>query len=426
MRKTFGRPKKALPAQESNATMGPASRPSEAPPAMDASTKSTAPAGSEPVAAPPAKRRGTFPAVLWTVGLIAVAAGAIGAARPFWFPKLEEGLRAAAQDPRVVEIDDRLKALEDSVRTSAGAATQNLEAERGRLTERLTILMERINALESTSQSLRKMVSATVPPADAQRAEIALRELYQRLSELEQDSQKIEPLSQRVARLEESDTTVVKREAELRALGGRSEKINGLVDVLGARLDDLEKTTGAGVADSRAETVVLAVGQLREALKFSAPFTYELHALNAVAGDGSAVAGALKFLRPHAEKGIPTLEELRERFDKVASDIARAKIKLEGEGWIARAVNQLAALVSIRRVGDAAVFEGVEGAVARAEASLKRGDLNASISEVEALDGADVKTAAPWLAAARARLGAEQAMAKVHVHAISLLSRPDR
>ena len=429
-----GRP--AAAAKESTAAADSAGRPFETPPAMDAAANSTAggeatagaAAEARPVAAPSAKPRGTFPAVLWTVALIAVTVGAVYAARPFWFPQLAKGLRAAVEDPRVVEIDDRLKALEDTARTraEAGAAIQDMEAERARFTEQLTVLMERINALESTSQSIRKMVAATVPPADAQRAEEALRELSQRLSELERGGQEIEPLSQRVARLEEGDATVEKREAELRALEGRSERIKGLVAGLGARLDDLEKITGAGVAEGRAETVVLAVGQLREALKSSDPFVNELQALGAVAGDGLGVADALDLLRPHAEKGIPTLEELRARFDKVASGIARAAMKLEGEGWVARAVNRLAALVTIRRAADEAALDGVEGAVARAEASLKRGDLKASISEVEALDGAAAETAAPWLAAARARLAAEQAMAKLHVHAISLLGRSAR
>ena len=391
-------------------------------------TASADTAAAMPAAVPPAKPPSTIPAVLWTVAVIAVAVGAVYATRPFWFPYFAESLRMAVEDPRVVGIDYRLKALEDTARTraEAGTAIQDLEAERARFTERLKVLMERMDALENTSQSIRKMASATVPPADARRAEEALRELSRRLLDLERGGQEIEPLSRRVARLEEGEATVAKREAELRKLEGGSEQLKGLVAGLGARLDNLEKTTGAGVAGGRAEAVVLAVGQLREALKSSAPFVNELQALRAVAGDGLGVADAFQLLQPHAENGIPTLAELRARFDKVASDIARASIKLEGAGWMARAVNRLAALVTIRRAADEAALDGVEGAAARAEASLKRGDLEASIAEVGALDGAAAETAAPWLAAAHARLAAEQAMAKLHVHAISLLGRPAR
>ena len=426
--------KKATEATEATEATAPvaASRPIETPTAMDAAADSTAGGDATasadttvamPAPVPPAKPPSTIPAVLWTVALIAVAVGAAYATRPFWFPQLVDSLRAAVEDPRVVGIDGRLKALEGMAltRAEAGAAIQDLEAERARFTERLKVLIERIDALENTSQSIRKMVSATVPPVDAQRAEKALRELSRRLTDLERGGQEIDPLSQRVARLEEGEATVAKRQAELRQLEGRGEQLKGLVAGLGARLDTLEKTTGAGVAEGRAETVVLAVGQLREALKSSAPFVNELQALRAVAGDGLAVADAFDLLRPHAETGIATLQELRARFDKVASDIARASMKLEGEGWMARAVNRLAALVTIRRTADAAALDGVEGAVARAEASLGRGDLEASIAEVGALDGAAAEMAAPWLAAARARLAAEQAMAKLHVHAISLL-----
>jgi hypothetical protein len=392
-------------------------------PSMAGGEATASAAAAMPAAMPSVKPPGTFAAVLWTVALIAVTVGAAYATQPFWFPQLAESLRAAVEDPSVVGIDDRLKALENIARTGAdaGEAIQDLEAERARFTERLKVLMERIDALENTSQSIRKMVLATVPPADAQRAEEALRELSKRLSDLEQDGQEIEPLSRRVARLEEDDVTVVKRETELRELEVRSEQLKGLVAGLGVRLDDLEITTGAGVAEGRAESVVLAVGQLREALKTSAPFVNELQALHAVAGQGSAVADALQMLRPYAEKGIPTLEELRAGFGKVASEIARASMKLEGEGWVTRAVNRLLELVTIRRGAGEANLEGEEGAVARAEASLNRGDLDASIAEVAGLDGQAAETAAPWLVAARTRLAAEQAMAKLHVHAISLL-----
>ena len=431
--------KETTAAPATNAAPASARRPIEAPPAMDAdaessahgeatAAESTTAAEARPVAAPPAKPRGTFPAILWTVALIAVAVGAAYAARPFWLPQLAEMLLAIVEDPRVVAIDDRLKALEDTARarTQTNAVIQDLEAERARFTERLTVLMDRIDALESTSQSIRQRVSATVPPADVQRAEEELRELSQRLSDLERGGQKLEPLSQRVARLEEGDATAAVRQAELRELEGRSEQIKGLVAGLGARLDDLEESTGAGIAEGRAESVVLGVGQLREALKSSAPFVNELQALRAVAGDGPGVADALELLRPHAGKGISSLEDLRARFDTVASDIARATMKLEGEGWIARVVNRLMALVTVRRAVDETTLEGVEGIVARAEASLKRGDLGAAIAEVESLDGAAAETVVPWLAVARARLAAEQAMAKLHVHAISLLGRRAR
>ena len=222
-----------------------ARRPVETPPARETAAPSmaggeataSAAAAAMPAAMPSVNPPGTFATVLWTVALIAVTVGAAYATQPFWFPQLAESLRAAVDDPRVVGIDDRLTALENTALTGAdaGEAIQDLEAERARFTERLKVLIERIDALEKTSQSIRKMVLATVPPADAQRAEEALRELSKRLSDLEQDGQEIEPLAQRVARLEEDDVTVVKRETDLRELEVRSEQLKGLVAGLGAR-----------------------------------------------------------------------------------------------------------------------------------------------------------------------------------------------
>ena len=102
--------KKSTAAPAPNAAPASARRPIETPPAMDAAAESaagggataaetTASAAARPVAAPPVKPRGTFPAVLWTVALIAVAVGAAYAARPFWLPQLAEILLATVEDP---------------------------------------------------------------------------------------------------------------------------------------------------------------------------------------------------------------------------------------------------------------------------------------------------------------------------------------
>ncbi len=169
------------------------------------------------------------------------------------------------------------------------------------------------------------------------------------------------------------------------------------------------------------QATVLAVGQLREALRGTMPFAAELQAVGAVAADNPEITKAIAALEPYAASGIPTLATLRRDFDRLAGEIARAARALEGDGWFEWAVNRLMSLVTVRRTTDTGDLNSVDAVVARAETSLKAGDLMAAVEELEGLAGPPGAVAAPWLRGAQARLAAERAMATLHVQAVSLL-----
>ena len=91
---------------------------------------------------------------------------------------------------------------------------------------------------------------------------------------------------------------------------GLSDRLDALegrlaaIDALSARLDTLE----ARLADSggaAGAAAMLAVGQLRAALRGAAPYTAELAAVAAAAGGDPAAAAALAALDAHAETGVP-------------------------------------------------------------------------------------------------------------------------
>ncbi|MFQ5766238.1 MAG: COG4223 family protein, partial [Rhodospirillales bacterium] len=176
--------------------------------------------------------------------------------------------------------------------------------------------------------------------------------------------------------------------------------------------------------DSRARAVVLAVGNLREAINRNEPYDKALEALNAVGDDDPDVKVAIMLLRKTAATGIPTLATLRDRFQAIAGRIVHASKALEERGWLERAANRLSSLVTWRRVGDDGSDASVDAVVARAEARLKAGELKAAVDAVESLSATPkaVAVAASWLADAKARVAAEQAVATLHVHAVSLLA----
>jgi hypothetical protein len=375
-------------------------------------TNSPAPEATGAATLPPrqVKKRGIGVAVfLWGFVLLAIIGGAGYATWPFWLPhltaNLPEALKEPFKDPRLDGLAERLKTLEDLAkeRQSTGDAIQDLESERARFTEELKVLLGRVNALENTSESIKEMV-ATATGGTRGDAEEALRKIAERLT-----------------RLEKEDAALASTGEALQGLESRSARLSTSVADITERITALESMDSAEAAARKsAHAVVLAVGQLQGALRASGPFAKELGSLKAVTDGDSRIDGALAALEPHAASGIPDLEVLRRRFEKVAGDTVRAANAGEDTGWVRLTLNRLASLVTIRRT-DGTADDSIDAVVAGVENDLESGDLITAVEALADLSGAPAEAVAGWLGDARARLTAERALADLHVHAVSLV-----
>ena len=205
------------------------------------------------------------------------------------------------------------------------------------------------------------------------------------------------------------------------ALGALESKIERLVALAGdlvGRIAALERRSAPAAGKSPA--LLLAVGQLRAALRGSGPFDVELDALLAVAADDPEVGGAVAALTERARDGVPTLDVLRARFAAIAGPVVRADDAPEEASRVERWISRFTSLVTVRPVGDVP-GDSADAVVARAEARLAAGDLYEAVAEVKDLEGAPAEVAADWLAAARARLAAERALAALDARAVAAL-----
>ena len=402
-----------------------AAPPAETPAAPDESIE--APAAT---ASPPRRRSGGAAPrafLLWVVG-VAFVGGAVYATEPIWFPVLGSYLSRAVEDPvqgsRTTGLGDRVGALEDlaKARADSGDVIADLERERNRSSQRLAELIEQVDGLEMALDSVKKMIAATTLPAVAEDASESLRRFTERLQRLEGTGDALGEVAKRVSRLETNAAAADAGSVDLKELEVRNRELGAAVNRLARRLSALSAPDGARDRAARAApAVVLAVGQLRAALRTAGPFAKELAAVAAVAGKDPDAAPAISELRPHASAGIATLESLRRRFDATAGEIVLASLGLEGAGWWERAGRRLASLVRVRRTAATAGGKSADAVVARAEALLEAGDLIAATEVLGALEGNAAAAADAWLRDARARVAAERAIAKLHIFAISLL-----
>ena len=353
-------------------------------------------------AASVARQSGRFIRMLGLLGfLVVIGIGVVLMNWPFWAEVLAPywygGEAETAKTPAAV-VPAAIPSQAPMTVEKDGESIEEMRTERQRLRQELNRLMARMETIEKSVNLVKKLIQATAPIAENGTPGKTSATLAERLSKLEDSSQSIKSLLQRMDKLELDSAPKIGAEPNTRAGGGQS---------------------------GRAQAIVLAVANLRQAVAMDEPFEKPLEALSALYGDDPDIKSTILVLSKSSVAGIPTLATLRERFDGLAGKIVQASKTLEETGWIERATNRIMSLVTWRRVGNGAEASSLDAIVARAEARLKVGDSKGAIDALKGLSthAKAAQVAAPWLKDAKARVVAERAVATLHVHAVSLLAR---
>lgn len=207
-------------------------------------------------------------------------------------------------------------------------------------------------------------------------------------------------------------------------LPGESDRLTVTVDDLSGRLETLEQQLKSATqtppsAPSPQMPPILALLDFHTAMARGAPFSAELAILErSFAGDRAALA-SLAPLKPWSGRGVATVARLQSLLNaRIPAILRAARPPVDDSGpWLkrnwARSWERLRALVVIRRVGEDVPGIAPDAIIARAEAILAKDDIAGAVAELSALEGAPMLAAKDWLAQARARLAAEQALAAI-------------
>ncbi|MEO5335273.1 MAG: mitofilin family membrane protein [Magnetospirillum sp. WYHS-4] len=369
------------------------------------------PTGPTQRPAPPrGRRRSGLGRLVAAIAVIATLGAVAHATFPVWWPKLESRLEKmgieldGVRDPRVAGLADRVTVLEEMTRSRLKTdAVQDLEAERARFSKDIGTVVARMEALEAAVSAVRRMADAQAlqPGSPAEPAVLG--------------GEDLPAIKDRLARLEESAAGVHAEGTGVQAEQARAELVQAVAQ-LSQRLASLEQAKAPlpPPPPGSARALVLAVGQLREALRAGHPYLEHLEALKVVAPPAPVIAEAVAVLEPPAATGVPTLETLRRRFEDMAAVMTRPAVSVPGtESWVDKTMTSLSSLVTVRRTGDAPQLGAAREALARE-------DLAGAIRAIQELADRPAEAAAPWLAEARARFTADEALAALHNHAIAL------
>ncbi len=315
-------------------------------------------------AAPAARRRRRWPWVAAVLLVVLAVAGGGGVAAWPWIARMMEP-------------------------PPAGPTVADLATEIATLNDQMAALRLRLGQVEARRPDLAKGESGLEPRVAALEAALAARPDSRLAGEVKAQGDRLAAVEKTAA-----DAATVLR------LVDRIDKVE-------AAVHDLQARHGSAGA------LLLAVGQLRQAVDMALPFDAELRIVVALAPKPAEAAALVAPLRPRAAAGIPGRPALVARFTTLEPAIVRAEILPEGDGWWPRTLARLAALVSVRREDGDAEGQSAAAVAARVEARLAEGDLAAAVAEAGGLSGGPATVAAPWLDDARARLAADQALSQL-------------
>jgi uroporphyrinogen-III synthase len=230
-----------------------------------------------------------------------------------------------------------------------------------------------------------------------------------------------------IAGLKSKDETLARRLADLEAkLAVSPEAGKGVspeeLERLNGRFAKLEQEMQAASAKRDAGPAqLLATMLLRDAALSGRGFAREFETLTRLQGNEAAQAQSLNALKPLAEKGLSSEEALAQRFQSLKPQLLRSTLDANEDLW-SGIKRRLSALISIRKIDVANdAVPGLDGIVAKAEASLAKHDLAGAAAALGLLGGPAAELAKPWLEDAAIRLEAEKTLNDLLEQALSHL-----
>ncbi|WP_416896301.1 MAG: mitofilin family membrane protein [Minwuia sp.] len=321
----------------------------------------------------------------------------------------ESAAEIAALREQLGTLRGELENLTGSVETLRETASAPAEAGPD-LSGDLAALADRLKTLEDrpeTPPSINTTVGSGVSEETIAGLNQQLNDLASKLGSLEGQ---LETVKSEQKELDQSlDSRISGLRSDLEGeIGRETQEVMGRLEELSAKAEAAGDARQGRLAQQAA--LVLAVGRLRDAVGTGKSYSGAWDAVVELGVDPAAhpaVAG-------YAATGVPTLDALQDRFPVAASRTMVANQVGEDESWVGGALRRVGNLVNVRRTGE---LEGdsVEAVLARAEARLNEGDLDAAVGELSALEGAAAKEIAPWKADAEARLSLDKAVGALQV-----------
>ena len=212
--------------------------------------------------------------------------------------------------------------------------------------------------------------------------------------------------------------------------GGDSGQAKRIGQELAQLRQDLDEVAGRRSSDGkdRSSLLVLALGQLKEAVDRGAPYQTELKAaaLMVAANPDQPTLQRLSVLQGFAAQGIDTRVALALKFRDIAAASLRESSMADASPQVGRVLQWLGSAITVRRSDGDAAPGSVSGAIVQAGRLTAAGDLNAAVKLLQSVQGPGTESLQGWLKAASGRVAADAALSELSAAAIAKTAAGDQ
>ncbi|WP_448191842.1 COG4223 family protein [Azospirillum sp. sgz301742] len=196
-----------------------------------------------------------------------------------------------------------------------------------------------------------------------------------------------------------------------------------LADLGGAIAKANEQVAGIKAAQTAIETQVgvMALLQIRAAMRRPVPFEAELKLVRALGGKYADLDPLFAAIEPYAVEGIPLESQLQLEFPYVAEAVARTGPRPSMLNWLVSFTGW--APEPAHPTGADGKPDPTWSVIEHAQARLADHDLRGAVEDLGTLDGDAAAATRSWLGQAQARLAANQAIDRIAEHAATAMSR---
>lgn len=370
-------------------------------------TATSAPCGpaEEPGDAAPADE--PFPSIEPSIAAAQGQAASSGGSRSGWIPGFVLGAVVFAVGAGGAVLTKDIWAPAGETAGSAGAGGTD-----GALADQLAALESRLKEIEAKPAGTASLPDDLATTKDIERLQGEIAALSGGGDAAADLATQVKDLDARVAAL--GDTAKSGAEAATAttdAVGGLSSEVAAIqasVTEIKASIDELKARNA-----SQDALLWSAVGSLRDALRYTGPFTEQLADVSRLAGDRAGFQEALAELKPLADGGVASVAELQREFPETAREIVAAGYGDSDDGVLGDVLNRVSQVVTIRPVGEVE-GDGPGAIVARAEGHVDQGDLAAALEELKGLPQDASQAADGWRQRAQQRIAADAAITQLN------------
>lgn len=202
--------------------------------------------------------------------------------------------------------------------------------------------------------------------------------------------------------------------------------LQNTVGILTAKIDSLQKTYDAQAAQSATRLQILQLAsQIQDKLTAGETYTKEFAELRPLLGGDTIPRAAVYTLQQNAERGVPSLTDLMTDFQEITSiaiplSIAANNTSSFGDSLRAKFGN----LITIRKVDVDTDDDTDEANIARAEAELRAGNIDMTLTHLQQLTAETKALFAQWITQANHYLDTREAITVVKSLALQPTSAP--